>query len=131
MRPENMNILKKGDVILIAAVILLIAGGFAVTSFFRTDSSGKIAVIKQENKVIQKIDLNAVKSTQIITVGGKYKETILVEKGRIRFEEANCPDLVCVRTGWLSRQGDIAVCLPNRTIIKIEGEGSKVDGVAY
>jgi hypothetical protein len=72
-----------------------------------------------------------VKSTQIITVGGKYKETILVEKGRIRFEEANCPDLVCVRTGWLSRQGDIAVCLPNRTIIKIEGEGSKVDGVAY
>lgn len=66
-----------------------------------------------------------------------YSAVILVENGRIRFEETNCPDKTCVRTGWLEEPGDSAVCLPGRFMIKIERaegiEGAKdeVDGVTY
>jgi len=125
--------LKKGDIILIAGVLAVVVLGFGLLKMSKTmdDSVHRIAVIKQEDRIIKKIDLDTVTEPQRITVGGAYSEVILVEKGRIRFEEADCPDKVCVKTGWLSNPGDKAVCLPNRTIIKIEGENSEVDGVTY
>lgn len=60
-----------------------------------------------------------------------YRAVVLVENGRIRFEESNCPDKTCVKTGWLDKPGDSAVCLPGRFMIKIEGIKDEVDGVTY
>lgn len=125
--------LKKGDIVLIACLIASVIVGFAVLRFFRGDGydSHRIAVIKQNDKIIKRIDLDEVQKPERIDVSSGFYEVILVERGRIRFEEANCPDLVCVKTGWLTEKGDVAVCLPNRTIIRIEGEGEKVDGGTY
>lgn len=124
--------LRKGDKILLATLMVIIAGsfgGFEIYKKIGTDSY-KIAVIKQNDKVIRRIDLESVVGPQEITVTGDYTDVVLVERGRIRFRDANCPDLICVKTGWLTKKGDMAVCLPNRTIVIIEGENEKVDGVA-
>jgi len=69
---------------------------------------------------MERIDLDAVTEPREIKLQGHYHETILVEKGRIRFKEADCPDKICVKTGWLQEPGDTAVCLPNRAVITIE-----------
>lgn len=122
---------KKADILLIVGVVVLIA---AFVGYFRLQQGSdgrKVAVIKQENRVIRTIDLDTVTKAERIQIGGAYPEVILVEKGRIRFEEADCPDKVCVRTGWLTRRGQTAACLPNRTLIKIEGVGEEVDGGTY
>lgn len=125
--------LKKGDIILVAIILVAVLLGTAGFNFLKKSDAGNknIAVIRKDNRIIRKIDLDKVKESERITVGGSYRDTILVEKGRIRFEEADCPDQVCVKTGWLSKKGDMAVCLPNRTIIKIEGETDEVDGTTY
>ncbi|MCX7749528.1 MAG: NusG domain II-containing protein [Clostridia bacterium] len=125
--------LKKGDIVLIISVIIIIIVAFWGMNFLKGQSAGtkKIAVIKQGDKVIRRIDLETVQKAEHIKVPGDYPDTILVEKGRIRFLEAECPDQVCIKIGWLKEQGDSAVCLPNRTMIRIEGEGGKVDGVAF
>lgn len=47
--------------------------------------------------------------------------TLQVEDGRIRFVESGCPDKVCVHTGWLSRGGQTAACLPAGVILRVEG----------
>lgn len=131
MKARNSNMLKKGDIILIAVIILLSAAGFAIPVLCDNGEGHRIAVIKQDNKVIERIDLDEVTSAREISVKGEYDEVILVEKGRIRFEKADCPNLDCVRTGWISRKGASAVCLPNRTSIRIEGESEKVDGTTF
>jgi len=125
--------IKKGDIILVAAIFVMIIAGITGYSFYKNThkSNRKIAVIKKDNKIIRTIDLDNLENPERITIEGKYTDIILVEKGRIRFENADCPDLVCVKTGWLSEKGDIAVCLPNQTIIKIEGEVEEVDGTTY
>lgn len=79
----------------------------------------RIAIIKQGGKVIERIDLDAVSEPREIRLPGKYNETVRVEKGRIRFQEADCPDKICVKTGWLEKPGDTAVCLPNRAVVTI------------
>ncbi len=128
-----MNILKKGDFLLVGIIILAVAAAFLGTNFFSrgSDNSHRIAVVKQNDKEIQRIDLDTVDQPFKITLGGQYNETIAVEKGRIRFEEANCPDKVCVKTGWLTKKGQSSACIPNRAIIIIEGQSGKVDGTAY
>jgi hypothetical protein len=123
--------LKKGDIVLIAVIILLTAAGFAALALYGNSGGHRIAVIKQDNKVIERIDLDKVKDSREISVKGAYTDIILVEKGQIRFEEANCPNKDCVKTGWITRKGASAVCLPNRTSIRIEGESDKVDGTTF
>jgi hypothetical protein len=124
---------KKGDIFLFSIIIFLIASGFVYYKYFRDseENTHKTAVIKQDDKVIRSIDLNTVKEPEHIKISESYNISIYVESGRIRFEEADCPDLTCVKTGWLSKKGDTAVCLPNRTIIKIEGSSEKLDGITY
>lgn len=123
--------LKKGDIVLVSMIIIFVIVWFSTTNIFKNKSEDRIAVIKQNEKVVKTIDLDTIKATERISISGSYNEVILVEKGRIRFEEANCPDKVCVKSGWLSKKSDVAVCLPNRTIIKIEGENKNIDGVSY
>lgn len=125
--------LKKGDIILTLSMVAVIAVSFVAVRMFRNagENTGKIAVIKQNDKVIKTIDLQAVNGPVRVEILGEYNNIVLMEEGRIRFESASCPDHVCVRTGWLSRRGDTAVCLPNRSIIKIEGKAEDVDGVTY
>jgi len=38
---------------------------------------------------------------------------------KIRFKSSSCPDKICINSGWLSRDMDIAVCMPNRTSVVV------------
>jgi len=42
--------------------------------------------------------------------------------GAAGFVSSNCPDQICVHTGWLHLPGQMAVCVPNRTALLIVGE---------
>lgn len=46
---------------------------------------------------------------------------LLVENGRIRYYKSDCPDQICVNTGWLSRISDVAACVPAKTAVVIIG----------
>jgi len=46
---------------------------------------------------------------------------IEVKDGRIAFIHSDCPDKVCVNTGFIGTPGQSAACLPNRVILIIEG----------
>ncbi|HHW48394.1 MAG TPA: NusG domain II-containing protein [Clostridiaceae bacterium] len=125
--------LKKGDIILVALLLVAAVTAIAGMTMFRSNSGDteKIAVIKQGNVILKEIRLNEVGKSERITVEGNYKNIILVENRKIRFEESTCPDKVCVKTGWLTNEGDMAVCLPNQVMVKIEGVNMDVDGVTY
>lgn len=103
----------------IALAILLAAGAI---SYYQHNLAGdsRIAVITQDGNLIERIDLDQVKESRQIVLPGKYHEIVEVEKGRIRFKQADCPDKICVNTGWLKEAGEVAVCLPNRAVVKIE-----------
>ena len=49
--------------------------------------------------------------------------------------DADCPDKDCVNQGWISRPGQMIVCLPNRLVIKIESDKltqeEDVDAVSF
>jgi hypothetical protein len=44
-----------------------------------------------------------------------------IENGAISFAASDCPDFICIRSGWLSRPGQSAACLPNRVLLTVHG----------
>ncbi len=57
--------------------------------------------------------------------------TILILDGKARVSEADCPDKLCVHTGWLEANGDTAACLPAGVLISVDNrQDSGVDAVA-
>ncbi|HHX60872.1 MAG TPA: NusG domain II-containing protein [Epulopiscium sp.] len=117
--------MKKVDkYILLGVVILLIVSIIGVYIFkFHLATPGATAIITQNGHAIHRIDLNAVTEPYELNVETENNgyNTIYIEKNKIKFSDANCPDKLCVQTGFLSSTNDISVCLPHGLFIEIEG----------
>ncbi len=57
--------------------------------------------------------------------------TIEIDKGSIKFIDADCPDKICIKSGTLKKPGETAACLPHKLIITIEKNNNEVDAVSY
>ena len=122
----NLKFIKKGDIIIVA-VILLAAAVFAFWSNSKTESVQ--AVITVDGETVKTVDLANIKEKFTFIPATDPRVVITAENGEIRFESAECEDKLCVACGNLSKHGDTAVCLPSKTVITITG--SYVDAVVY
>ncbi|AUM94278.1 TPA: NusG domain II-containing protein [Clostridium botulinum] len=130
--------MKKGDKIIIYIVSMLLAVSIISIIFFKffVKAENAIAVIKQDGKIIEKIDLSKVKEKRQLKINYNDKNhkgynIIEIDNGSIRFIDADCPDKVCVKSGVLKKPGETAACLPHKLIITIEKNDDKIDGVSY
>ncbi|WP_434305767.1 NusG domain II-containing protein [Clostridium botulinum] len=130
--------MKKGDKIVIYIVSILLALSVISIIFFKffVKSENAVAVIKQNGKIIEKVDLSKVKEKKELKINYNDKNhkgynIIEIDKGSIRFIDADCPDKVCIKSGVLKKPGETAACLPHKLIITIEKNDKEVDEVSY
>ncbi|MBQ1371696.1 MAG: NusG domain II-containing protein [Oscillospiraceae bacterium] len=105
----------------VAFAVLLVSMSAAAWRLSRVQT-GHIANLYQNAVCIRSIDLSSVREAYsfCVTDGNGYCARIEVEPGRIRVAEANCPDRICVQTGWISNGLRPIVCLPARLCIQME-----------
>ncbi|MHC1721161.1 MAG: NusG domain II-containing protein [Clostridiaceae bacterium] len=127
--------MKKGDKIaaLVIAFMLVISSVSVFLYMNLVKGSHHIAEIKQDGKVIKTIDLDKVLESQEVKIAydNVHFNVVRIEKGRIRITDADCPDKVCVKTGWVTQSGQSIICLPHKLIIKIEGGSKDIDSNVY
>jgi hypothetical protein len=82
-------------------------------------------VVEKDGVQVYRFDLSRQTTTRIIDVGGRMKVKLLLEPGAISFYSSNCPDQICVRTGKLTKPGQVAVCLPGKVSVRILSDGGK------
>lgn len=119
--------LRPGDLVITASVLLLAAA--AALPFLLQAPGEMVCEITQDGALVQRVTLHS-DSSDVITLTGAVHNVIEIEGKTVRFSQSDCPDQVCVRTGTLTRAGQIAVCLPNQVIVRLTGAGSEVDAVA-
>ncbi len=118
--------LKKGDLLIVVLLVIALLstfGGRYVKEMFLSGRMDKTAVIKIDGEIYATIPLKRSNERQEIPLSlsdGHYIR-IVTEKDKIWVEESSCPDEVCVLTGKIDAPGESIVCLPNKTIILIEG----------
>lgn len=130
-----MIVLKKGDFFII--LLLMLAGlAWLVRDYIFPDTGEKFAVIEVDGKFVETLPLNVDTRYKIDFPQEKYIE-LTVENGEIWISEetVDCPEKICVRTGKVSKPGESIVCLPNKTVIYIEGDTDSseqnVDDISY
>lgn len=112
------------DAAFVAAVLFV---GALLILLSKGGNKGAYAEILRENTPIKRVDLS--KDTTFSLE--EYPEVFFkVENGAIAFVKSDCPDKICVRTGFISSRGQSAVCLPNRLTLRIVGENDKEDTIA-
>ena len=116
--------IKNRTWIIIFAVLLLLSLG-AASLIFLKPTSGSVANVYLDGELIRSIDLSEVTEGYEFTVQSERGINVVrVEKGRICVKEADCPDKVCVRSGWLGSAAAPICCLPHKLVIKIEKDGN-------
>lgn len=113
-----MKFLKKTDLIIVFGIFIV---GLALWAIFTFNNSNKPAKaeIYYKSELVATIDLNTGVDKKFSIPQNKKVIFHLTKDGRIGFEESDCPDKICVRTGMLKNIGETAACLPNEIILKI------------
>lgn len=117
-----LRLIKKGDIIIIAVLIILSIVGI----FMFPGEEGDTVTVMHDGKTVYtgSLDVN-----REIRVSDDYENIIVIKDGQAYFEHSDCPNLDCVRSGKINKSSQTAACLPNKTVIKITGE-SEVDDIA-
>ncbi len=114
---------QKGDII---AIVLVIGFALALLFSFTQKTIGQEVKIQifQDGSLIEERSPN---TKETIYVNSTYKNTIVIDDGKVAITESNCPGEDCVHSGWISQAGRNIICLPNRVEVRIVGN----DGVDF
>ena len=110
---------RVADFIVIAVVLVC---AISIWLYPALSNTGSLARIEQGENV-QRVSLENDCEIKL------ENATVKVKGGKISITHAECPDLVCVKTGAISKEGQSIVCVPNHIVITIEGE-SKIDAIS-
>lgn len=115
------------DIILIAVILII---GLSVLLFmYLTREEGSTVAVYVDAECVAEYPLS---------VDGVYylnngTNTLVIENGEAYMRDATCPDKFskngCVNTGKISYVGQKIVCLPNKIIVEIIGEGEAEDDI--
>lgn len=108
--------MKKKDIILIISVIIIALGAILGNKILNSGKSDRVEIYV-DNKLYKELSINEDKKIEINN--GKGKNTVYIHDNGVEMLHANCPDKVCVRTGFVKKTGESIVCLPHRVNIKI------------
>ena len=109
------------DIILVTILLVISLSVFLV--FYLNRTEGSTVVVSVDGKKVSEYSLE---------IDGVYylndgTNVLVIESGAAYMREANCPGYQdCVETGKIRFVGERIVCLPNKVIVEIVGEGEEI-----
>jgi hypothetical protein len=123
-------VLTRADKWLITVLLFLAMCGISLSFLSTSSADHKIAEIRVDGKLVRTVQLRQGYTERIRIGGDEHYNEIEVVDDRIRVLDADCPDQVCVKTGWITIPSQQIVCLPWRVVIKIISKSQNIDDIA-
>ncbi|NLX61551.1 MAG: NusG domain II-containing protein [Tissierellia bacterium] len=125
--------MTKGDKILIFVVIIVNVFILVVINQSLFSYEEKYISIQVNGEEIKTILFSDDLIGKTIPIKTEYGYNLIeIGDGKVRVVEADCPDKLDVKQGYISKVGEVIVCLPNRLVIEIKGvsEETEIDGIS-
>ena len=116
--------MTKGDRVLIAVITLAIGGLYGVE--LRKEAGARVMIRSEGDTQMFDMADYSIRSLR----GPKGVSEAETGSLGIRMRTSPCRFQRCVHRGWIRRQGDMIVCIPNRIVLTIEGKRAAVDAVS-
>ncbi|CCQ98384.1 conserved hypothetical protein [[Clostridium] ultunense Esp] len=114
--------MTKGDKILMIFIVIISILSLSYVKRSAFNYNEKYISIQVNGEEIKKIIFDANLIGQTIPVETQYGYNLIeLGDGMVRVIEADCPDQLDVKQGYISKVGEVIVCLPNRLVIEIKG----------
>lgn len=129
--------MKKGDIVIILIVSIIGISSIFSMFFINSYANEKEIVIEVSGEEIKKISVNDTTNSIYDFNFGDEVGQIEIQSGKIRMLKMNkniCPNQICSLTGWIDKNHETIVCLPNKIAISIENTDTKhqiIDEVSY
>lgn len=118
LKPGDVLVVVAGFAVCVHSLVLLWQGG-------RPES----AIVRAGGKVVAELDLA---TPRVLDVPGPLGTTrIEIQPGRARVAADPGPRQYCVRQGWLTQAGAVAICAPNEVSLSLSGRGADYDSLNY
>lgn len=119
--------LKKGDVVVIAVVLALAFSGMYYTGY-ASESSSKIIEVVHDGEVVAsyKIDKHFDQTFDFFDGEGGH-EVYRIHNGGVEVIESNTPQKICMKMGFIDRDGQMIVALPHKMYITVKSQTGKED----
>lgn len=127
MKPAHwLTLLHPGDWLSILLSLLLVAVSFPL---LWRGGTAEAVVVRRDGQAVARLPLTV--SKKIVVVGALGETVVEVQPGRARVLSDPGPRQYCVRQGWLSRPGAVAICAPNHVSLTLTGRDASHDSLAY
>ena len=118
IKPGDVLVVLVGLVVCVHSLLLLWRGG-----------QPEAAIVRAGGKVVAELDLS---TPRMLEVPGPLGITrIEIQPGRARVAADPGPRQYCVRQGWLTQAGAVAICAPNEVSLSLSGRGADYDSLNY
>lgn len=127
MRANQHRRATWGD--LVVGLVILIAAVFLVLCLFSRDKSAVTAQVTLDGQVLLSCRLEELEEPLNVPVDGEHRLVLELSADGVRVLEAQCPGEDCAHMGTITRAGEQIVCLPNRLVVTLQGEGANYDAM--
>ncbi|GMG97264.1 NusG domain II-containing protein [Tepidimicrobium xylanilyticum] len=114
--------MTKGDKILIFSILVISLLSLFYIRNMAFNYDEKYISIQVNGIEIKKIIFDRSLIGKTISIKTEFGYNLIeIGDGKVRVIEADCPDKLDVKQGYISEVGEVIVCLPNRLVIEIKG----------
>lgn len=120
------RLLRPGDLLVLLAGLV---GWLALSVSLWQSGPAAQAQIRRDGVLVAAYPLN---EDRTVSVEGALGATVIrIESGRARVVSDPGPRQYCVKQGWLSRSGEMALCAPNHVSLSLTGGQPAYESMAY
>lgn len=118
------KLINKKDIIIISLIFLIAVLYYLFYLRFHAVNENVKAQILINGNLKYTIELDKNKT---FSISEKPNIVFEIQDDKIRFLSSDCPDKICVKSGFLGTSGQMAACLPNAISIRIISEKAHND----
>jgi len=118
--------LKPGDWLVLGVGMLVVAWLFA--TLWHGGRADRV-IVRSGGKIVTETSL--LQDRSIVVQGPLGVSLIKIQQQRVRVASDPSPRQYCVKQGWLTRAGEVAICLPNQVSVEIAGAQKMYDSLSY
>lgn len=122
-----MLLLRWGDTLVLTLAASLVAGSFMLA--YSPGGPSTHLLVTQAGAEPREYPLNEARRLRIDGVAGITE--VEIQPGRARCLHSPGSQGICEAAGWLELPGDMAVSLPNRLVLQVQGPRAGFDSMHY
>ncbi len=121
----------RNDVILLLTLFGVIIVLLIILIPREQKEEGSMFIIEVDGTEYARYPIDAEQVVPVLDKDGVEMNTVMISGGYAKMMKADCPDQLCVHQKKIRALSETIVCLPNRVVVRVEGEEEvQLDSIA-